>query len=144
MRLITGLLLCIISTLMHAQIQDIEIDFSNGYELAYYNYINTALKIDSSERKNFWEKYESKSTDEKNIKKEIQKLKQSLLLSVNKSRKEVILIINEITELEIILKNNQRDFILDCMNILDEKRAIYYSIYNKNFRKKYKEYTSKN
>tara|TARA_B100001564_G_C20619993_1_gene661869 strand:+ start:1129 stop:1518 length:390 start_codon:yes stop_codon:yes gene_type:complete len=129
---------------MHAQIQDIEIDFSNGYELAYYNYINTALKIDSSERKNFWEKYESKSTDEKNIKKEIQKLKQSLLLSVNKSRKEVILIINEITELEIILKNNQRDFILDCMNILDEKRAIYYSIYNKNFRKKYKEYTSKN
>ena len=143
MRLITSIILGITSSLMHAQIQDIEIDFSNGNEIAYYNYINTTLNIDSTEMELFWEKYYAKTNDEKKVKTEIKNLKQSLVLSFNKSQEEVILIINKITELEIMLKKYKRDFILDCIFILDKKRAIYYSIYDKTFRTKQKEYTSK-
>jgi len=143
MRLITSIILGITSSLMHAQIQDIEIDFLNGNEIAYYNYINTTLNIDSTEMELFWEKYYAKTNNEKKVKTEIKNLKQSLVLSYNKSQEEVILIINEITELEIMLKKYKRDFILDCIFILDKKRAIYYSIYDKTFRTKQKEYTSK-
>ena len=143
MKFITGLILVLTSVVMRAQIQDIEIDFSNGNEIAYYNYINTTLNIDSTEMELFWEKYYSKTNDEKKVKTEIKNLKQSLVLSYNKSQEEVILIINEITELEIMLKKYKRDFILDCIFILDKKRAIYYSIYDKTFRTKQKEYTSK-
>ena len=143
MRLITSIILGITSSLMHAQIQDIEIDFSNGNEIAYFNYINTTLNIDSTEMELFWEKYYAKTNDEKKVKTKIKNLKQSLVLSYTKSQEEVILIINEITELEIMLKKYKRDFILDCIFILDKKRAIYYSIYDKTFRTKQKEYTSK-
>ena len=86
----------------------------------------------------FWEKYYAKTNDEKKVKTEIKKLKQSLVLSYNKSQEEVIFVINEITELEIMLKKYKRDFILDCIFILDKKRAIYYSIYDKTFRTKQK------
>ena len=142
MRLITGLILGFTSIWMNAQIQDIEIDFSNGNDIAYYNYINSVLNIDTTEIELFWEKYYTKTTDEKKIKTEIKNLKQSLVFSFNKSKEEVILIINQITELEILLKKYKRDFILDCIFILDKKRAIEFSIYDKNFRTKLKEYTS--
>ena len=143
MKLITGFILGFTSVLMNAQIQDIEIDFSNGNDIAYYNYINSALDIDNTEIKLFWEKYYAKTTDEKKVKAEIKNLKQSLVFSFNKSQEEVILIINEITELEIMLKKYKRDFIIDCIFILDKKRAIFFSIYDKTFRTKLKEHTSK-
>ena len=108
MKLITGFILGFTSVLMNAQIQDIEIDFSNGNDIAYYNYINSALDIDTTEIKLFWEKYYAKTTDEKKVKTEIKNLKQSLVFSFNKSQEEVILIINEITELEIMLKKYTR------------------------------------
>ena len=67
MKLITGFILGFTSVLMNAQIQDIEIDFSNGNDIAYYNYINSALDIDNTEIKLFWEKYHAKTTDEEKV-----------------------------------------------------------------------------
>ena len=62
-------------------------------------------------------------------------LKKSLMYAFAKSDEEIKSIIAQIAEQDLLKVRLKRDFIIDCVDLLDAERAIKFSIYEKKFKK---------
>lgn len=70
-------------------------------------------------------------------------MKKSLMYAFAKSDKEIKSIIAQIAEQDILKVRLKRDFMIDCVDLLDAERAIKFSIYEKKFKKMTKSDNSK-
>ena len=114
------------------------INFDGGVELAHYNYLNSSLSLTEKEQEVFWARYEEMEKSQAEIKANQRSLKKSLLYGFMKSDEEIISIVQQIAELDMAKITLKRDFIVDCVGLLDAERAIRYSLYEKEFKKKAK------
>ena len=112
------------------------INFDGGVELAHYNYLNSSLSLTEKEQEVFWARYEEMEKTQAEIKANQRSLKKSLLYGFMKSDEEIISIVQQIAELDMSKITVKRDFIVDCVGLLDAARAIRYSLYEKEFKKK--------
>lgn len=62
-------------------------------------------------------------------------MKKSLMYAFAKSDEEIKSIIAQIAEQDILKVRLKRDFMIDCVDLLDAERAIKFSIYEKKFKK---------
>jgi len=111
------------------------LNFDGGIELAHYNYINTSLSITEKEQGGFWARYEEMEKNQAVIKANLRSLKKTLLYGFMKSDEEIISIVQQIAELDMAKITVKRDFIVDCVGLLDAERAIKFSLYEKEFKK---------
>ena len=70
-------------------------------------------------------------------------MKKSLMYAFAKSDEEIKSIIAQIAEQDILKVRLKRDFMIDCVDLLDAERAIKFSIYEKKFKKMTKSDNSK-
>ena len=111
------------------------INFDGGVELAHYNYLNSSLSLTENEQEVFWARYEEMEKSQAEIKANQRSLKKSLLYGFMKSDKQIISIVQQIAELDMAKITVKRDFIVDCVGMLDAERAIRFSLYEKKFKK---------
>ena len=116
------------------------LNFDGGVELAHYNYLNSSLSITEKEQGGFWARYEEMEKNQAEIKANQRSLKKSLLYGFMKSDEEIISIVQQIAELDMAKIKVKRDFIVDCVGLLDAERAIRFSLYEKEFKKKAKDF----
>ena len=116
------------------------INFDGGVELAHYNYLNSSLSLTENEQEVFWARYEEMEKSQAEIKANQRSLKKSLLYGFMKSDEEIISIVQQIAELDMAKIKVKRDFIVDCVGLLDAERAIRFSLYEKEFKKKAKDF----
>ena len=112
--------------------------FDGGVEFAHYNYLNSSLSITKKEQGGFWARYEEMDKNQAEIKANQRSLKKSLLYGFMKSDEQIISIVQQIAELDMAKIKVKRDFIVDCVGLLDTERAIRFSLYEKEFKKKAK------
>jgi hypothetical protein len=108
--------------------------------MAHYNYLNSSLSITEKEKGGFWARYEEMEKNQAEIKANQRSLKKSLLYGFMKSDEEIISIVQQIAELDMAKIKVKRDFIVDCVGLLDAERAIRFSLYEKEFKKKAKDF----
>ena len=138
MRITIAVLFLLLVSTMYSQGNIDTLNFDGGVELAHYNYLNTSLSITEKEQGGFWARYEEMEKTQAEIKANLRSLKKSLLYSFMKSDEEIISIVQQIAELDMAKITVKRDFIVDCVGLLDAERAIKFSLYEKEFKKKAK------
>lgn len=138
MRIAIVLLLYLCSHSSFSQGNIDTLNFEGGVELAHFNFLNSSLSMTEKEQGEFWVRYEEMGKAQAILKYNQQSLKNSILYGFLKSDDEIVSIIERIAEVDIEKIYVKRDFIIDCVEILDPKRAIKYSLLEKQFRKKAK------
>lgn len=101
----------------------------------HFNYLNTSLSLTDKEQSHFWVKYDKMQEEQAQIKTHQRDLKKSLMYAFAKSDEEIKSIIAQIAEQDLLKVRLKRDFIIDCVDLLDAERAIKLSIYEKKFKK---------
>jgi hypothetical protein len=140
MRITIAVLFLLLVSTMYSQGNIDTLNFDGGVELAHYNYLNTSLSITEKEQGGFWARYEEMEKTQAEIKANLRSLKKSLLYGFMKSDEEIISIVQQIAELDMAKIKVKRDFIVDCVGLLDAERAIRFSLYEKEFKKKAKDF----
>ncbi|MDE0917212.1 MAG: hypothetical protein OSA04_02780 [Flavobacteriales bacterium] len=95
------------------------------------------------EQSHFWDRYDKMKQEQTQIVTSQRDMKKSLMYAFAKSDKEIKSIIAQIAEQDILKVRLKRDFMIDCVDLLDAERAIKFSIYEKKFKKMTKSDNSK-
>ena len=101
----------------------------------HFNYLNTSLSLTDKEQSHFWDRYDKMKQEQTQIVTSQRDMKKSLMYAFAKSDKEIKSIIAQIAEQDILKVRLKRDFMIDCIDLLDAERAIKFSIYEKKFKK---------
>ena len=101
----------------------------------HFNYLNTSLSLTDKEQSHFWDRYDKMKQEQTQIVTSQRDMKKSLMYAFAKSDDAIKSIIQQIAELDLSKVRLKRDFIIDCIDILDAERAIKFSIYEKKFKK---------
>ena len=101
----------------------------------HFNYLNTSLSLTDKEQSHFWDRYDKMKQEQTQIVTSQRDMKKSLMYAFAKSDKEIKSIIAQIAEQDILKVRLKRDFMIDCVDLLDAERAIKFSIYEKKFKK---------
>ena len=110
--------------------------FSQGnIDSSHFNYLNTSLSITDAEQSLFWDRFEEMEQQKTEVITRQREMKKSLMYAFAKSDDAIKSIIQQIAELDLSKVRLKRDFIIDCVDILDAERAIKFSIYEKKFKK---------
>ena len=110
--------------------------FSQGnIDSLHFNYLNASLSITETEQSLFWDRYEEMEQQKTEVITSQREMKKSLMYAFAKSDDEIKSIIQQIADLDLSKVRLKRDFIIDCVDILDSERAIKFSIYEKKFKK---------
>lgn len=109
----------------------------------HFNYLNTSLSLTDKEQSHFWDRYDKMKQEQTKIVTSQRDMKKSLMYAFAKSDKEIKSIIAQIAEQDILKVRLKRDFMIDCVDLLDAERAIKFSIYEKKFKKMTKSDNSK-
>jgi len=109
----------------------------------HFNYLNTSLSLTDKEQSHFWDRYDKMKQEQTQIVTSQRDMKKSLMYAFAKSDKEIKSIIAQIAEQDILKVRLKRDFMIDCVDLLDAERAIKFSIYEKKFKKMTKSDNSK-
>jgi len=109
----------------------------------HFNYLNTSLSLTYKEQSHFWDRYDKMKQEQTQIVTSQRDMKKSLMYAFAKSDKEIKSIIAQIAEQDILKVRLKRDFMIDCVDLLDAERAIKFSIYEKKFKKMTKSDNSK-
>ena len=140
MRIPIAVLSLLFVSTMYSQGNIDTLNFDGGVEMAHYNYLNSSLSITEKEKGGFWARYEEMEKNQAEIKANQRSLKKTLLYGFMKSDEEIISIVQQIAELDMAKIKVKRDFIVDCVGFLDAERAIRFSLYEKEFKKKAKDF----
>lgn len=109
----------------------------------HFNYLNTSLSLTDKEQSHFWDRYDKMKQEQTQIVTSQRDMKKSLMYAFAKSDEEIKSIIAQIAEQDILKVRLKRDFMIDCVDLLDAERAIKFSIYEKKFKKMTKSDNSK-
>jgi len=109
----------------------------------HFNYLNTSLSLTDKEQSHFWDRYDKMKQEQTQIVTSQRDIKKSLMYAFAKSDEEIKSIIAQIAEQDILKVRLKRDFMIDCVDLLDAERAIKFSIYEKKFKKMTKSDNSK-
>ena len=101
----------------------------------HFNYLNTSLSLTDKEQSHFWDRYDKMKQEQTQTINSQRDMKKSLMYSFAKSDEEIKSIIAQIAEQDILKVRLKRDFMIDCVDLLDAERAIKFSIYEKKFKK---------
>jgi len=101
----------------------------------HFNYLNTSLSLTDKEQSLFWVRYEEMEQQKTEVITIQRDMKKSLMYAFAKSDEEIKSIIAQIAEQDLLKVRLKRDFIIDCVDLLDAERAIKFSIYEKKFKK---------
>jgi len=109
----------------------------------HFNYLNTSLSLTDKEQSHFWDRYDKMKQEQTQTINSQRDMKKSLMYAFAKSDEEIKSIIAQIAEQDILKVRLKRDFMIDCVDLLDAERAIKFSIYEKKFKKMTKSDNSK-
>ena len=101
----------------------------------HFNYLNTSLSLTDKEQSHFWDRYDKMKQEQTQTINSQRDMKKSLMYAFAKSDEEIKSIIAQIAEQDILKVRLKRDFMIDCVDLLDAERAIKFSIYEKKFKK---------
>jgi len=121
----------------------IEVDFSQGEDVAWVTYCNETIGVSNEESESFWTHYRAMKVQISDLKKKKRVKEAALLNPFIASGQVVTETIQHIADLKVEMVSVERDFMLFLVELLGSKRAIEFNLAEREYKRQLKLHRSK-
>ena len=116
----------------------IEVDFSQGEDVAWVTYCNDTMDFSDEESQPFWKQHKAMKLQVSDLKKKKRVKEASLLNPFIASGQVVVTTIEDIADLKVEMVSLERDFMLFLVELLGSKRAIEFNLAEREYKRQLK------